>query len=65
MFRSGFIVGRGKEDKSYYVEFEDRPTLLITEENLDDNLDWNIALVYRKTLSIGESNLTIQSTRTP
>lgn len=54
LFRSGFIIGRGPDEDTFYVEFEDRPTLLVTKENLDDGLNWNIPMCYRKALSIGE-----------
>ena len=54
LFRAGFIIGRGPDKDTFYVEFEDRPTLLVTRENLDDGLEWNIPICYRKALSIGE-----------
>lgn len=52
LYRTGFIIGRSKENRSFYVEFEDRPTLLLSEANLDDGLEWNIPMCYRRALSI-------------
>ncbi|HHC6526323.1 TPA: hypothetical protein ACN34I_003497 [Vibrio parahaemolyticus] len=56
LYRTGFIIGRSKENRSFYVEFEDRPTLLLSEANLDDGLEWNIPMCYRRALSIDLGN---------
>ncbi|MCR9342600.1 hypothetical protein NB530_15310 [Vibrio alginolyticus] len=56
LFRSGFIVGSSEQEDNYYVEFEDRPTLLVTDANLDDGLDWVIPMCYRKALSIDKKS---------
>jgi hypothetical protein len=53
LFRIGLISGR--EDLGGYlnfVQYEDRPQLLSSEQNLDDGLIWSVHPTYRSVLKI-------------
>ncbi|WP_139834972.1 P-loop ATPase, Sll1717 family [Pseudomonas sp. B35(2017)] len=54
LYRIGFITARDDQDVTGlgFIRFEDRPTLLTTKANLDDNLDWEIHPSYRSVLRI-------------
>lgn len=57
LFRIGFIDARDDTDDTGlgFVCFEERPNLLSSTTNLDDNLDWEIHPSYRKVLRIQPS----------
>jgi hypothetical protein len=54
LFRIGFIYGRDEADKTglSFVKYDERPHLLITTTNLDDNLSWEVHPSYRTILKI-------------
>jgi hypothetical protein len=54
LYRIGFITARDDEDVAGlgFIRFEDRPSLLTTKANLDDNMDWEIHPSYRSVLRI-------------
>ena len=57
LYRIGFITGRDEEDRAGlgFVRFEDRPNLLSTNVNLDDNLSWEVHPSYRDALRIQQA----------
>lgn len=56
LFRIGFIHGREdhSSDQLSFVSHDDRPHLLTSTVNLDDNLTWEIHPSYRTVLKINE-----------
>ncbi len=56
LYRIGFITGRDEQDATGlgFIRFEDRPNLLSTTVNLDDDNDWEIHPAYRDILRIKE-----------
>jgi hypothetical protein len=54
LFRMGFIAARDEADEAGlgFVRFEDRPNLLTSSVNLDDDLTWEIHPSYREVLRI-------------
>lgn len=54
LYRIGFIMARDESDVTGlgFVKFEDRPNLLSTKSNLDDDLVWEIHPSYREVLRI-------------
>jgi hypothetical protein len=56
LYRIGFITGRDETDSAGlgFIRFEDRPNLLSTAANLDDNHEWEIHPAYREILRIRE-----------
>lgn len=60
LYRIGFITARDEQDSAGlgFVRFEDRPNLLSTNINLDDDHSWEVHPSYRDVLRIqaGASN---------
>ena len=56
LYRVGFIMARddSNENNLGFVKFEDRPNLLSSKSNLDDNLIWEIHPSYREVLRINK-----------
>jgi hypothetical protein len=54
LYRMGFIAARDENDQAGlgFVRFEDRPGLLLSSVNLDDDLTWEIHPSYREVLRI-------------
>ncbi len=54
LYRIGFLAARNENDDKGlgFVNFEDRPSLLTTLENLDDGMDWEVHPSYRAVLRI-------------
>lgn len=54
LFRMGFIMARDESNQGGlgFVAFEDRPNLLSSTTNLDDDLTWEIHPSYREVLRI-------------
>lgn len=54
LYRIGFIAARDEGDSTGlgFVRFEDRPNLLVADENLDDGLGWEIHPSYREVLRL-------------
>jgi hypothetical protein len=57
LFRIGFINARDESARTglEFVRFEERPNLLSSLANADDNLPWEIHLSYRQTLRIQQT----------
>jgi hypothetical protein len=56
LYRIGFVTGRDENDAAGlgFIRFEDRPNLLSTAVNLDDDNVWEIHPAYRDVLRIRE-----------
>lgn len=54
LFRIGFITARDETDAAGlgFIDFNNRPNLLTSKLNLDDNLNWEIHPSYRNVLRI-------------
>jgi hypothetical protein len=54
LYRMGFIAARDENDQAGlgFVRFEERPNLLTSTVNLDDDLTWEIHPSYREVLRI-------------
>ena len=54
LFRAGFIYGRDDSGDAplSFVNYDERPHLLLSTANLDDKLTWEIHPSYRSVLKI-------------
>ncbi|MDO4640847.1 MAG: hypothetical protein Q4A84_03970 [Neisseria sp.] len=54
LFRIGFIMGVDKkhEENPEYYQYEDKPSLLTNEANLDDGMTWMVHYAYQAVLSL-------------